>query len=233
MAVIEKPGLRNLAAYDSDSLVARYVRPGEGGHSQVTLAIDGITCAGCVAKIESRALAQEEIQAIDINPSTHRAVVNWNSSRLSLSQLLERFVDMGYPALPYEIRAQEKKMETEHRRALIRIVVAAALGMQVMMIATGLYFGDATGMEPALRELLRYVALALTAPIMLFCAWPFFRSAVRDLRHRSIGVDVPVTIALVVAFIGSVMATIGHEGQVYYESIAMFVFLRNDFRFRG
>ena len=214
-----------LSVFDGVSLFNRYVRDLGEGLCQVTLAIDGISCAGCVAKIESRAGAVQGIQSIRINPSTHRAMVAWRIDDLSLSELLKVFVDVGFPATPYEIREQEKKIEREHRVALIRIVVAAALGMQVMMIATGLYFGEASGMEAEHRDLLRYVAMILSVPILIFCGAPFFRSAVRDLRHRSIGVDVPVSIALLVAFSGSVLATIGDHGQVYFESIAMFIFL--------
>ena len=64
---------RDTAVFDSPSLVARYVRTPAPGQHQVTLAVDGITCAGCIARIESRLQRVRGVQTTKINPSTHQA----------------------------------------------------------------------------------------------------------------------------------------------------------------
>jgi Cu2+-exporting ATPase len=211
--------------FENPLLFERYVNSNSRGEKEITLSVEEISCSGCVSRIESRVITLDGVLSIQVNPSTHRAIVVWDDTRLNLADLLGRFSSIGYPATPYQNRKQENITEDERRTALIRIAVSAALGMQVMMIATALYFGDAYGMEERFQSLLRLAAMFLTIPVLVFCGAPFFKSAWRNLSHRIVGVDVPVSLALLVAFAGSVATTLGYPGQVYYESIVMFVFL--------
>jgi Cu2+-exporting ATPase len=215
----------SFADYENPQLFERYVNSNGRGEKEITLSVQGISCSGCISRIESRILNLAGVLSIQVNPSTHRAIVVWDDTRLNLPELLGRFSSIGYRATPYQNREQENITEDERRQALIRISVSAALGMQVMMIATALYFGDAYGMEERFQSLLRLIAMFLTIPVLVFCGAPFFKSAWRNLSRGSVGVDVPVSLALLVAFFGSVAATLGYPGQVYYESIVMFVFL--------
>ena len=223
-------GILNTPVY-SQSLLNRYIAEKEDGHCQISLAITGISCAGCIAAIERKIGKVQGVQSIEVNPSTHRASVIWQKSDLGFNQLVEKFSEIGYPARPYQTRTEENELEKERRQALVRIVTAAALGMQVMMIATALYFGDYSGIDADLRSLLEGAAMVLTIPIMLFCARPFFTGAWNNIKNLNMGMDVPVSIALITAFSGSVWTTFGHPGQIYYESIVMFVFLLLSARF--
>ena len=126
----------------SQSLLSRYVAERKNGLCQVSLAINGISCAGCIAGIERKIGEIPHVQSIEVNPATHRASVIWKKSGLDFNQLIKQFSEIGYPARPYQTRTEENELEKERRQALVRIVTAAALGMQVMMIATALYFGD-------------------------------------------------------------------------------------------
>jgi len=90
------------------------------------------------------------------------------------------------------------------------------------MLAVALYAGDYSGMDRDLRNFFRWVSLLLTIPVVLYSARPFFLSAWRDLRHRQLGMDVPVSLAIGAAFAASVWATVGGHGEVYYDSVTMF-----------
>jgi Cu2+-exporting ATPase len=74
------------------------------------------------------------------------------------------------------------------------------------------------------RHLFQWLSLALTTPVLLYSARPFLSGALRDLRNRRLGMDVPVSLGLGIAFAGSVRATVAGEGAVYYDSVVMFVF---------
>src|SRR5690606_36886503 len=75
-------------------------------------------------------------------------------------------------------------------------------------------------------------SLLLTLPVILYSAQPFFAGAWRDLRARSPGMDVPVAIALAAAFAASVHATFTGRGEVWFDSVTMFVFLLLGARYR-
>ena len=96
--------------------------------------------------------------------------------------------------------------------------------MQVMMFAVPTYI-TVDGVEPLHRRLLEWASLTLTLPAILYSAAPFFRGALRDLRMKRPGMDVPVALGLAVAFVASAWATFRGEGAVYYDSVTMFIAL--------
>jgi len=99
--------------------------------------------------------------------------------------------------------------------------------MQVMMYSLPAYLepmpqidGDLT---PDIDHLLKLASFTITIPVIVFSAWPFFRSALRDVRNRHVGMDVPVTAGIIVTFSASIWATF-RGGPVYFDSLIMFVF---------
>jgi Cu2+-exporting ATPase len=79
--------------------------------------------------------------------------------------------------------------------------------------------------------LLRWASLVLTVPVVFYSAAPFFRNAWRDLRLRRAGMDVPVALGIGAAFAASVWATLTASGEVYFDSVTMFVFFLLSGRF--
>jgi Cu2+-exporting ATPase len=71
---------------------------------------------------------------------------------------------------------------------------------------------------------MRWASLILTAPVMLYSAAPFFASAWRDLRLRRVGMDVPVALGIGAAFAASAVGHADRAGEVYFDSVTMFVF---------
>jgi Cu2+-exporting ATPase len=159
-----------------------------------------------------------------VNYSTHRAQVRWDQRQIKLSDILAAVAAIGYIAHPFDPNRQEALQKRERSIALRRLAVAGLGSMQVMMFAVGLYVGDYQGMEDWIRELFRWVSLILTAPVVAYSAQPFFSAAWRDLRRRQAGMDVPVTLAIVAAFAASIWYTVKGGGEVYYDSVSMFVF---------
>ena len=177
-------------------------------------------CAACVWLNERHIAQLPGVLSVQINYSTHRARVRWDDSRIKLSEILRAVNAIGYLAHPYDADRQQQLLERERKRQLRHLVVAGVLGMQVMMLAVALY----QDMETVYRDFFRWVSLLLTVPVLLYSAQPFFRAALRDLRHRQAGMDVPVALGISIAFGGSVWATWTGAAHVYFDSVTMFVF---------
>ncbi len=201
--------------------------------SHAQLRIAGLRCAACVQLIEFRMSQFADVKQFRIHPVTQKANVVWDATALSLKQIIQSIVDLGYAAFPSQVsldayQAQEKKW------ALWRLFVAGFAMMQVMMYAFPAYLvpvpevnGDLT---PDLDRLLKLASLVITIPVILFSALPFFRSAWRDVKHRHLGMDVPVSLGILFSFFASCWATF-FGGAVYFDSVIMFVFLLLGARF--
>jgi Cu2+-exporting ATPase len=216
--------LREARAYDHEYAQRSFVRQLHDGEREASLVLGGIECAAC-AWLNERHLQQlPGVLDAQVNFSTHRARVRWDPSHTRLSDILAAVKSIGYEAHPYDPDRQEALLNRERKRQLRRLGVAGALGVQVMMIAVALYAGEWYGIEEHFRSLFLWLSLALTTPVLLYCARPFLSGALRDLRNRRLGMDVPVSLGLCIAFTGSVYATVVDEGPVYYDSVVMFVF---------
>lgn len=215
---------RELALYDHPELQREFVCVCVDGSRQVSLLLEGIVCAACVWLNERRVAALPGVLEAQVNYTTHRARVRWDDNRIHLSQILNAIADIGYRARPYDPRRQEHVLARARHDQLRRLGVAGALGMQVMILSVALYGGTWWGIETEFRQLFRWLSLALTLPIVGYCAQPFFASAWRDLKNHRPGMDVPVALAISIAFVASAWATATDTGEVYYDSVVMFVF---------
>ncbi len=223
-ARLDRDAEREIALYDHPELQREFVRLGVDGSREVSLLLEGIVCAACVWLNERRIAALPGVLEVQVNYTTHRAHVRWDDNRIHLSGILNAIADIGYRARPYDPRRQEQVLIRVRRDQLRRLGVAGALGMQVMILSVALYGGAWWGIEAEFRQLFRWLSLALTLPIIGYCAQPFFTSAWRDLKNRRPGMDVPVALAISIAFVASAWATATDTGEVYYDSVVMFVF---------
>jgi len=219
--------LQQTLAYDLDTVQQSFVRhhdSEQGDLREADLILEGITCAACIWLNERHIAALQGVHAVAVNYSTHRARVEWDNDKIKLSDILEAISRIGYLAHPYDPGRQQQLLEDERKLQLRRLGLAGVLGMQVMMIAVALYLGNHFGIEAQFRTFFHWVSLGLTIPVLLYSAQPFYKSAIRDLKHRQAGMDVPVALGISVAFIGSVWTTFTGHGEIYFDSVCMFVF---------
>jgi P-type Cu2+ transporter len=197
----------------------------EGDLSVANLLIEDTRCAACSWLISERLRRIPGVARAAMNPATGRSQVVFDRRRVGLATLLRSIASLGYR--PHVLGATDtlEVATRERRQALKRLAVAGFGMMQVMMIATGLYVGALQGMDPIIREYLRITCLVITAPVLVYSGKPFFTGALAALRSRHVGMDVPVSIGLLLAFSASSWNTLTHTGEVYFDSVTMFVFL--------
>ncbi len=217
--------LGELTLYDNPDVQQSFVRPLSGHEREASLILEGITCAACVWLNEQHLTRQAGVIAVEINYATRRARVRWDDQRIKLSGILAAVAAIGYHAYPYDAARSEEIAGRERRSALWRLFVAGFGMMQVMMYAVPAYVADEGTMSADIEGLLRWASLVLTLPVVLYSAAPFFRNAWRDLRLKRVGMDVPVALGIGAAFAASLWATLSGAGEVYFDSVTMFVFL--------
>lgn len=221
------PGGTDWTVYDRPDVVASLLRSQQtpGGEGQaVMLALSGMRCAACSWLIERAVLQLPGVLECRVNTATARAMIVIDPDRILLSAVLERIARLGYQPHPVGGAAAADAVRDERRTGLKRLAVAGFGMMQVMMFSVALYFGAYRGMDPRLETYLRLASMLVTVPVALYAGRPFLQSAWISLRARTIGMDVPVSIALILAFAASVVNSLRSRGEVYFDSVTMFIF---------
>jgi len=221
-AAADAPG--DLAVYDLPEVQRPFVRDAGAGIRQATLLVDGITCGACAWLIERGLQRCEGVRGVAVNLSARRVQVEWDEARTHLSAIMGVVDALGYRTRGFDPAAGESAAARERRGMIWRLFVAGFAMMQVMMYAVPIYIADGDMSRDA-EQLMRWASFTLTLPVILWSAGPFFRNAWRDLRARRAGMDVPVALGIAVAFAASAWATVSGRGEIYFDSITMFVFL--------
>lgn len=215
--------LATLALYDTPAMIDSFAL--DADTCETTLTIEGIRCAACVWLIEKRLHAVHGLLAADMNLATERLRVRWRRDACKPSTILLAVQQIGYDAYPFDVQRLGEKLRVDGRRMFRQLFIAALSMMQVMMYALPLYIAADGTMEPDMAGLLRWAGLLLTLPAVLYSARPFFTGAWAGVRRGAPGMDLPVAIGIAAAFIGSTVATVRGVGEVYFDSVTMFIFL--------
>jgi Cu2+-exporting ATPase len=195
------------------------------GYKEAILTIDGISCAACAWLIEMQLDKLNGLLSINVNATSQRATVRWQDDAVQLSDILLAIESIGYQAMPFKANDTEIKNKKQSKEFIKRLGISGILMMQVMMIAVGLYFGAFADMSQHSKIYLRWVSFILTIPIVFYGALPFYTGAIKAIKAKRLSMDVPVSIAILLAFFASAWATMTQQGEVYFESVSMFTFL--------
>ena len=192
------------------------------------LSIQGMACAACALTVERVLQRLPGVHEVLVNGASATARVRWSPADGRPSDWLSALQRAGYGALPAGDLVQAAPRQSAARQMLWRWLVAGFCMMQVMMYATPAYLAEPGDFTAQDQGLLRWASWVLTLPVVLFSCQPFFVTAWRDLRHRRIGMDVPVALGILVAFAASSVATFDPTGplgsEVWFDSVTMFVF---------
>ncbi|SEC96836.1 Cu+-exporting ATPase [Streptomyces sp. 2131.1] len=183
--------------------------------AEVELAIGGMTCASCAARIEKKLNRMDGVTAT-VNYATEKARVSYDDGAgVSVQDLIATVERTGYtarepapPARTPEETAAPPVRETDSLRQ--RLITAVLLAVPVILMS----------MIPALQfDNWQWLALTLTAPVVTYAAWPFHRAAWTNARHGAATMDTLISVGTSAAFLWSVWAlffgTAGMTGMTH------------------
>ncbi|HMV60434.1 MAG TPA: heavy metal translocating P-type ATPase [Agitococcus sp.] len=213
--------LEQLTGYDHPDTQKQFIHR-EQDLACAELSVEGVSCAACAWLIEKRLTQEQSVKQVSLNLSNHRLRLLWDDKKTPLSHLLVDLEKLGYKARPFRTDTHASLLKKESRQLLMRLGVAGLGSMQAMMYAGSLYVAEDMTLDH--RDFLRWVSLLITTPLFFYSAYPFYRSAWFSLKARTLNMDVPVTIALILTFAASIYNTVIGAPDVYYDSVTMFIF---------
>ena len=206
--------------YDLPEVQSEFVTDFDSEFRQASLLLEGISCAACSWLIETHLKKNAAVKVVSVNTSTHRCTLVWSPAQMPLSELFKSLAHIGYKPRPATDDQQQEFFKKENRVALFRLGVAGFGMMQSMMVAVGIYFGA----TETWLDFLRWLSMLVATPVVFFSASPFFKAAWRSIKSKQLIMDVPVALAIGLAYLASAWATVTSSGEVYFESVSMFAF---------
>ncbi|MFL6814178.1 MAG: heavy metal translocating P-type ATPase, partial [Bradyrhizobium sp.] len=199
---------------------SHYVKDAGLGLSHIDLAVEGVSCAGCMSKIERGLSAMPHVTLARVNLTDRRVALEWKGA-LDPGRFIDRLAELGYNAYPFETASAEAA-ENEQSRFLLRCLgVAAFATMNVMMLSIPVWSGNISDMIPEQRDFFHWLSALIALPAAAYAGQPFFRSAWRALRTRNVNMDVPISIGVTLALAMSVIETLGHAEHAYFDAAIM------------
>jgi Cu2+-exporting ATPase len=201
--------------------LSHFVRRPADGVAAMDLVVDGVTCGACIATIEKGLRRQAGVRGARVNLASRRVTVEWSEGALDAPVILERLEALGYPAYPFAAETVDS-VEIQTERRLLRCLGVAAFGaMNVMLLSISLWAGADNDPNSATRDLFHWLSALVALPTAAYAGQPFFASAAKALRARSVNMDVPIALGVVLALGMSMLQTLAHERVAYFDSALM------------
>ncbi len=214
-------GALNLSLHQPNIDLSRYMRRAADGSCGFEVSVKGARCANCIAKIEKGVGAIPGVEAARLNLSTGKLSVV--SRGVAPEKILQRVRDIGYEAQPFEAAESLNADEAEGQFLLRCLAVSGFATVFVMGLTDGIWYG--TDISDATRQLFFWLAGAVAVPASLYAGQPFFRSAWRGVAARSTNMDIPISLAVLLALGLSIYQAGSHGPHTYFDAAVMLVFL--------
>lgn len=221
-------GTGAFAAFDDPDFARLYTHTVEGSSiAHVDFFVEGVHCAACVWVLEKLPSLVSGVLKAELNYGSSLLRVTWDTAEVQLSTVAKVLSDLGYPAHPADARHDMNAETASDRTLLARIGVAAAAFGNVMLLSFALYSSEYGGLDmgSSYDAFFRWASLVITVPSVSWTAWPFFRGALTAVHTRTPHMDLPVSIGILAALGWGSISTIFRQGDIYFDSVTMLVFL--------
>jgi len=165
---------------------------------EVELAVQGMTCGACAAKIEKELNHIPGIEAA-VNYATETAMVAYDGDTVTESAVLSAITKIGYSAHVLDDQPFDDNLDARLRSALIRLTISIVFTVPVVLISM---------VMPWQFHNWQWWAMALSAPVVTWGAWPFHKAAIKNAMHGTTTMDTLISVGVIAATAWSVWAVV-------------------------
>ena len=188
---------------------------------QVDLGVPGVHCGNCIRAVERALIDLSMVTSARVNLSTRRVNVTWHDGAGSPMAILSALTDIGHPPrilTDGEIAATGPDRQLQ---VLIRsVAIAGFAAANIMLFSVSVW----SGAEAATRDLFHWISAAIAVPAVACAGQPFFRSAIGALHRWRLNMDVPISLAVLLAMGMSLHETATGGADAYFDAATMLLF---------
>ncbi|MEH6403063.1 MAG: heavy metal translocating P-type ATPase [Sneathiella sp.] len=202
-----------------------FVTRDEDGNALLHVLVEHMHCANCIRTIESTLKSNKAVSEARVNFSTRRLLIRWDEDQASASDLVKPIIDLGYALTPYDIEIMQSVSDEEDRRLLKALGVAGFAAMNVMLLSVSVWAGIfSADMGPSTRDFMHWVSALIAMPAVAYSGQVFFKSAIGALRAGRLNMDVPISLAVILATGMSLSETIQSGEYAYFDAAVTLLF---------
>ncbi len=228
----ETPGVRleqqtfgNKYAYlDNDEIKEKLYEFSEGDLKKVTLYIPSIHCASCIWLLENLHLFDKGIKSSLANFVKKEVSITFNEKEISLRKLVELLASAHYiPQINLD-SLDDKSKSKSNKSLLIKIGVAGFAFGNIMLLSMPEYLSFREELGQNFKNFFSILNIILSLPVLFYSSSEYIVSAYKNLNHKIINIDMPITLGILALFGQSMYDILSKSGPGYLDSFTGFVF---------
>lgn len=230
--IADTPGVRmdkqefgtKYAYLDNEDIRSKLLDFAEGNIQKVTLFIPSIHCSSCIWLLENLHLLHPGVKNSLVNFARKEVSVTFDAAALSLRQLVELLASIHYiPQITLD-RLDGKKKPATNKLLLAKIGVAGFAFGNIMLFSFPEYLNFREELGEEFKEFFSMINVLLSLPVLFFSSRDYFLSAFKNLKHKVVNIDLPISIGILALITQSYLEIFTNSGPGYLDSFAGFIF---------
>ena len=212
------------AYLDNEEIANQLYRFTDGDRSIVTFYIPGVHCSSCMWLLEHLTKINDGISESRLNFTSKEVTIHFSRKKTSLRKITELLATIGYePYISLE-KGDNKKTKNYNKQRILKLGVAGFCFGNIMMMSFPEYLAHKTGIDEQYAHLFRYLNLLLAVPVFIYSASEFFVTAWKGLKQKTLNIDAPIALAIIITFTRSIFEILTNTGAGYLDSMSGIVF---------
>ncbi len=209
---------------DDESICNRLYQFTNGDKTIVSLYIPSIHCSSCMWLLEHLNRMDPGVSESRVNFTTKEVSIHFSRKKTTFRNLVELLTTIGYEPYISLDDVSVKKAKPYNKKKIIKLGVAGFCFGNIMMMSFPEYLGGKLGIESQYMHLFRYLNLLLSLPVFFYSASEFYKTAWGGLKQKTLNIDAPIVLALIITFSRSIYEILGNTGPGYLDSMSGIVF---------
>ncbi len=203
---------------ETDAALIAATRTDETG-AELILNVPDISCGKCIGTVEGALNTLPEVKSARVNLTLRRVAVHLDRAE-DAPEVVAALERIGYPAFPLDLSEAATREDREFRHLLKAVAVAGFAAGNVMLLSVSVW----SGAEGATRDLFHLISGLIALPAAAYAGQTFYRSAFRALRAGRLNMDVPITLAVILALAMSIYESLTGGAEAYFDAAVMLLF---------
>ncbi len=209
-----------VALPDKNKLLPK-LDPSEVAMRRIELSLPTVHCAACISAVERKLSNRPDVFGARVNLTMKRVSITAADLPEIEESLIAELDSLGYPAKPLDSAVlANAEGDKAGRDLLARLGVAGFAMMNVMLLSISVW----AGAEGYTRDLMHWISAAIALPAVAFAGFPFYKSAWSALSRRRLNMEVPISLAIILASGVSLYETIQGGDQAYFDAALSLTF---------